>query len=142
MKIYRVSQITDEIVSGINRLIPQLSPNVLPATNQMLFDLVNSNNAILIVAQEEDIIGSLTLVFNKLISGKKLWIEDVVVDSKIRKKGVGKQLIEFAISYARQNGFSKIDLTSSPNRIAANKLYQKMGFIKRETNVYRIHLNL
>ena len=68
----------------------------------------------------------------------KVWIEDVVVDVAARGKGLGKDLMLFAIDYVSQKNISTINLTSSPERIAANKLYQKFGFVKRETNVYRL----
>jgi ribosomal protein S18 acetylase RimI-like enzyme len=68
----------------------------------------------------------------------KVWIEDVVVDVAARGKGLGKDLMLFAIDYVSQKNISTINLTSSPERIAANKLYQKLGFVKRETNVYRL----
>jgi ribosomal protein S18 acetylase RimI-like enzyme len=80
----------------------------------------------------------MTLVFNKIPTGDKLWIEDVVVDKVARGKGLGKELIQFAIKYAKNKNVKTINLTSSPERVAANKLYQKLGFMLRETNVYRL----
>jgi len=80
----------------------------------------------------------LTLVFNKIPTGDKIWIEDVVVDKSARGKGVGVKLMEFSIAYVRNKNIKSINLTSSPDRVAANNLYRKLGFVQRETNVYRL----
>ena len=77
-------------------------------------------------------------MLNKIPTGNKVWIEDVVVDSSARGKGVGEALIQFAVAYVKDQNITSINLTSSPDRVAANKLYQKLGFIKRQTNVYRL----
>ena len=92
----------------------------------------------LFVAKEEDeIIGTLTLQFYHIPTGRKAWIEDVIVDQQARGKGVGAALVWHAMRIARQEGAEKVDLTSHPDRKAANMLYQKIGFKIRESNVYR-----
>lgn len=141
MKIFQINKITDELVQAFTELIPQLAPNAVIPTKTDLIQIVNSENIVLIAAEADGIVGLLTLVINKIPTGNKLWIEDVVVDSKMRGKGLGKQLTKYAIDYARENGYNQINLTSTPDRIAANQLYQNLGFAKRDTNVYRIILN-
>lgn len=74
-------------------------------------------------------------------TGGKAWIEDVVVDETFRGKGLSKQLVAHAIHFARTAGANQLLLTSRPSRVAANALYQKMGFERRETNVYRLKLD-
>ena len=64
-------------------------------------------------------------------------VEDVVVDATARGRGIGHKLILAAIEMARNKGATSVNLTSNPNREAANALYQKMGFNQRKTNVYR-----
>jgi len=140
MKIYEAKDISDEIHSAFVKFIPQLSSSSPVPGKSDLEEIVKSNNTKLFIAEDESILGTLTLVFNKTPTGKKVWIEDVIVDSEARGRGVGKELTRFAIEYAYKRGIKKIDLTSSPDRIAANKLYQKLGFSKRETNVYRLTL--
>ena len=140
MRIYEVRQLTDDIVKAFARLIPQLSPTSQIPSKSDLEELINSDNTRIFLAEEKDIIGSLTLVFYKIPTGNKVWIEDVVVDSSARGRGIGKKLIEFAIAYVANKDAKQIDLTSTPERVAANKLYQKLGFEKRETNVYRLTL--
>tara|TARA_R110002049_G_scaffold154626_1_gene319223 strand:+ start:9574 stop:9921 length:348 start_codon:yes stop_codon:yes gene_type:complete len=112
---------------------------VLCLQKKDLEDIVNSSNTLLFIAEENnEILDTLTLVFNKIPTGDKVWIEDVVVDNAARGKGAGKELMQFGIEYAKNKNVKSINLTSSPERIEANKLYQKLGFIKRETNVYRL----
>ncbi|MEC3907512.1 GNAT family N-acetyltransferase [Tamlana sp. 2201CG12-4] len=141
MEIYEVKNISDDILNAFKKLIPQLTgANVFPEKED-IESIINTDNTVMFVAKEEGVIlGTLTIVFNKIPTGSKAWIEDVVVDETARGKGVGKKLTQFAIDYALGKGITKIDLTSSPERIAANKLYQKLGFEKRKTNVYRYGL--
>lgn len=142
MKISEVDKVNDYVLNAIENLIPQLSSTSKIPSKTDLETIVNSNSTYLFIAEENNnILGALTLVFNKIPTGEKAWIEDVVVDKLARGKGVGKSLTQFAIDYAISKGVTKIDLTSSPERIAANKLYQKLGFKKRTTNVYRYNAN-
>ncbi len=142
MNIYRLIEITDTILVDFEQLIPQLSAKASIPTKADLKDILNSNTTVIIVAEEDrKIHGILTLIFNKIPTGDKVWIEDVVVDQTSRGKGIGKRLVEFAIRFVNDKKIDTINLTSSPEREAANKLYRKLGFKKRETNVYRLTLN-
>ncbi len=85
----------------------------------------------------EEYCGSLTLVTFKIPTGTRAWIEDVVVNENDRRKGIGKQLSEYAVDLARKLGAITVDLTSRPSRKDANFLYEKICFKRRETNVYR-----
>ena len=71
-------------------------------------------------------------------TGGKAWIEDVVVDEAFRGQGLSKQLVAHAIEFTQSKRIPSLMLTSNPKRIAANKLYQAMGFSRKETNVYRM----
>lgn len=142
MTITALESIDDDVLNAFNNLIPQLSSSSPLPSKKDLETIINSGNTKLFVAEEGDtIVGALTLVFNKIPTGEKAWIEDVVVSENARGKGVGKLLTQFAVDYALEKGISKIDLTSSPERVTANKLYQKLGFQKRITNVYRYFSN-
>ncbi len=139
MELSVLKTVNDEVLDALGMLIPQLSPNCRLPAKEDLESIINSKNSeIIIAAEDEKILGSLTLVFVKTPTGKKVWIEDVVVDSTARGKGIGERLVKFAVARASQSGADKIDLTSIPQRVAANKLYQKLGFVKRDTNVYRL----
>ena len=86
------------------------------------------------------ILGSLTLVVFPIPTGIRAWIEDVVVDDAARGRGVGEELNRFALDLAGRLGARTVDLTSRPSREAANRLYQRIGFEARDTNVYRFSL--
>ena len=142
MKIFEVSEVTDELVEAFARLIPQLSKSNPPPTRDELQFMVDSPASVLLIAEEDGYIyGSLTLVLFRIPTGLRAWIEDVVVDSEARGKGVGQSLNEAALDRARAEGASTVDLTSRPSREAANRLYQRLGFKARETNIYRFDLS-
>jgi ribosomal protein S18 acetylase RimI-like enzyme len=86
------------------------------------------------------VVGLLTLVVFRIPTAVRAWIEDVVVDESARGKGVGEALNRAALDEARRRGAKTVDLTSRPSRAAANRLYQRIGFVARETNVYRYDL--
>ena len=133
--------ITPEIVAAFERLIPQLSSSNPPPTEAELRQIVESDSTLLMLAEEDGVImGSLTLALFRIPTGLRAWIEDVVVDSAARGKGVGETLNRFALDEARRRGATTVDLTSRPSREAANRLYQRLGFVKRDTNVYRYDL--
>ncbi len=139
MEIRQLKEITKEIALAFGKLIPQISANSKVPSNKELEEIVNSKNSFLFVVEEKgEIVGTLTLVTYRIPTGQKAWIEDVVVDKSMRGKGMGQFLTQYAIDFAIKKGINTIDLTSSPFRVAANKLYQKIGFEKRDTNVYRL----
>ena len=132
-------QVTDELVEAWVRLTPQLSRSSPPPTAAELGEIVSSPATQLLVARGDDgtVVGSLTLVLFRIPTGLRAWIEDVVVDDGARGQGVGEALNRFAIDAAAERGARSVDLTSRPSREAANRLYRRLGFEPRETNVYR-----
>lgn len=106
--------------------------------------MVQSKSSIVLVARDPDhggrIIGSLTLAVFRIPTGVRAWIEDVVVDNTYRGRGIGEALTRAALERARQEGARTVDLTSRPTREAANRLYQRVGFKLRQTNLYRYDL--
>ena len=98
------------------------------------------STTIFVATNEQKIVGLLTLVVFRIPTGVRAWIEDVVVDESARGHGVGEALNRAALDDARRNGAKTVDLTSRPSRAAANRLYQRLGFVARETNVYRYEL--
>ena len=138
MKIFEVTKYKDIFLHAINRLLPQLSPSAVPLSKFELQGIITSGSTKLLFAQDQNVVvGALTLVLFKIPTGTRAWIEDVVVDSDNRGKGTGKLLIRHAIKLAKEMGAKTINLTSHPLRVPANRLYQKLGFEIRETNVYR-----
>ena len=128
----------DELVEAFARLIPQLSKSSPPPSAHEVAEMVQSPASDVLVARLDGcIVGTLTLVTFRIPTGVRAWIEDVVVDDAARGHGVGEQLNQFALTLARSKGAKTVDLTSRPSREAANRLYQRIGFVGRETNVYR-----
>lgn len=135
------SGVTDDVVSAFARLIPQLSSSNPPPSAEVLQTIAASEASHLLLAVEDGMIyGSLTLVVFGIPTGLRAWIEDVVVDGDARGKGVGAALNSHALELAKTLGATTVDLTSRPTREAANRLYQRLGFEARETNVYRYKL--
>lgn len=141
MKIEELKSVDSIVLDDLNRLLGQLSVDINPIKEILLKDIIGSASVRLFVAKDgERTIGALTLVENNLLSGYKASIEDVVVDTSRRGEGIGRKLIEFVIQFAKNLGIEKIDLTSRPDRLVANQLYKKIGFVLRDTNVYRYQL--
>jgi len=141
VQVVPVGLVTDEVLEAFHRLIPQLSSSSSPITMTELDEIVGNTSIVLFAARADGlIIGLLTLVIFRIPTGLRAWIEDVVVDDRARGKGVGEALNRAALSTARQRGAKTVDLTSRPSREAANRLYQRLGFVRRDTNVYRFEL--
>ncbi len=141
MDIYEVTEVTPELMEAFDRLIPQLSRSNPPPSEEELAFIIDSPASVLLLAEEDGVIlGSLTLALFRIPTAMRAWIEDVVVDDAARGKGVGRALNEAALERAREAGAATVDLTSRPSREAANRLYQRIGFEKRDTNVYRFNL--
>jgi len=142
MSISIASYPDEALRAEINRLLPQLSSSAPELTHDDLVALLASNAITLFVARDEDrVVGMLTLAMFPLPTGRRAWIEDVVVDAEARGRGIGEELTTTAVAHAQRHGARTVDLTSRPSREAANALYQKVGFVQRATNVYRIDLD-
>ena len=134
---------TPALVDAFARLLPQLSKSAPAPTKEEVEELLaGSGTSVLVARDGEEIVGTLTLVVVRVPTGVKAWIEDVVVDDVARGKGVGEALTRRALELAAEVGVTSVDLTSRPSREAANRLYQRLGFERRETNVYRYTLTV
>jgi ribosomal protein S18 acetylase RimI-like enzyme len=140
--ITQATTVDDELVAAFARLVPQLSSSAEPPSREQLQEIVASPAAMVLLARDDSsqIIGSLTLVVFRTPTGARAWIEDVVVDESARGRGTGEALVAEAIRLASDSGARTIDLTSRPSRESANRLYEKVGFQPRKTNVYRYDL--
>lgn len=141
MRIETCTTVDDELVAAMARLVPQLSSSSPPPDASVLSSIVGSDACHLLLARDDDgsILGSMTLVVFPIPTGVRAWIEDVVVDGDARGRGVGEALNRRAIDLALSLGARTVDLTSRPSREAANRLYRRIGFEPRDTNVYRYH---
>jgi ribosomal protein S18 acetylase RimI-like enzyme len=139
--IQALDDITAEVVGAFKRLLPQLSGSAGPLDLGALQRTVRSpGNTVLVARSDGEIVGTLTLVMFPLPSGLRARIEDVVVDESARGIGVGESLSQAALQIARDSGARTVDLTSRPSRMSANRLYQRLGFELRNSQVYRFSL--
>jgi len=132
------ASVDDDLVAAVGDLIPQLSSTSPPPSKETLARIVADPGATLFVARDEGrVVGMLTLITFEIPTAVRAWIEDVVVDEGARGQGVAASLVQAALERAQARGARTVDLTSRPDREAANRLYLRMGFETRATNVYR-----
>jgi len=135
-----VSNLTDEIYNSICRLILLLGVHKKVPTYDEIVALVDSEVSKLLIARypdkDSEIVGILTISIYRVPTGVRSIVEDFVVDVALRRRGIASALMFAAIDIARDAGANGVALTSNPQRVEANLLYQKMGFEKRETNAY------
>ena len=139
MQIEIQSKFSEELLDAFTRLIPHLKISFPLLTRDELNSLLASDASTLMTARDEStgqIIGMLTLIVYRVPTGIRARIEDVVVDESMRGRGIAVELVQRALEIAREKGADGVALTSNPKREAANRLYQKVGFKKWETNVY------
>ena len=126
---------------AVRRLMRQLTTRDITFTPNNYEQLVQSpSSKLLLLLSENKVVGMLTIGSYASPTGTKAWIEDVVVDKELRGKGLGRKLVEHAINYCRKEGIDTMYLTSNPQRITANALYQSVGFERKETNMYKLQL--
>jgi ribosomal protein S18 acetylase RimI-like enzyme len=147
LRVWPASEVTEDLVRAVHHLLPQLSGSARLPSGLEVDQIVSSQATTLLLASDGGtgegdgpIVGMLTLVTFRLPTGVRAWVEDVVVDSGSRGRGVGEALTQAAIELAADRGAQTVELTSRPSREAANRLYRRMGFEPRETNVYRFRL--
>lgn len=129
---------TAGLVDAFGALIPQLSRSSPPPDEDEIAEMLSAAGTTIFVARlGTAIVGTLTLVVFRIPTGLRAWIEDVVVDDSARGHGAGEALTRAALEHAAALGAKTVDLTSRPSREAANRLYQRLGFERRETNLYR-----
>ena len=142
IKIFEATTAENVYVDAINRLLVQLSSSPVLFTHEKLANIVASLSSHLFFAEHAgEIVGMLTIGEYLAPTGRKVWIEDVVVDEAMRGRSLGRMLVEHAITYSKTTGGGTLMLTSRPSRIAANRLYRSCGFEPKETNMYRMSLD-
>lgn len=136
---FEATEAKAEYLESINMLLPQLSQSAHPMTLAALNTIITSPHTHLLLLQlEGKIVGMCTLAIYYAPTGSKAWIEDVVIDNSMRGKKLGRLLIEHAVASARRYSPCTLMLTSRPARVAANAMYQSVGFEQKTTNVYKL----
>jgi ribosomal protein S18 acetylase RimI-like enzyme len=140
--VERVGELTDEVFTAVQRLVSQLSTSAKPPSREAVAALVSSPGTALLVVRSPagELVGMTTLATMGFVTGVRCYIEDVVVDTAHRRQGLARAMMDEAVAMAKEAGARTLELTSRPSREAANNLYLKMGFERRDTNVYRLSL--
>ena len=137
--IIEINTYSAEYHEAMQRFLNQLTTHPMTLTETMFRQLIDSENShLFFLMKEGQIAGMLTVGIYYSPTGGKAWIEDVVVDETFRGQGLSKRLVAHAIEFTQSKQIPLLMLTSNPKRIAANKLYQALGFSRKETNVYRM----
>ena len=141
-KVEPLQNVTTKDLEAINALQKQLSRSSWePLTYAQLLDVVKDNNVTPLVARDGGkIVGLGVINIFHTILGKHATLEDMVVDETYRGQGLGVKIGQALLDFAKKEHVVSVELTVRPSREAANKLYQKLGFEQRETNVYRLKL--
>jgi len=133
-----LDKVTGDVVEAFRRLIPQLSRSAGPPTQESLETVVGCPaNTVLLARSSGTITGTMTLVMFPIPTGVRAWIEDVVVDESARGQGTAEAMMRESLRIAREAGARTVDLTSRPDRAAAGRLYERLGFVIRESRLYR-----
>ncbi|CAN5142858.1 hypothetical protein BH11PAT1_BH11PAT1_7570 [soil metagenome] len=141
IQIKEVTEFSHEIAQAVRYLVGQLDEHFQELSDEDLQSILLSKDIHLLVAKDgEKIVGMITLATYRIPYKKKGWLEDLVVDESARGKGIGSKLVHAGTQLAKKKGLKAVDLTSQPTREEANKLYERLGFEKRGTHVYRVKL--
>ena len=140
MTIREITAFKPEIKDQVDDLLKLLVTRKVDLSSTLLKELISNDNSHLFFAfdKNDNCMGMLTLGIYVSPTGKKACIEDVVVGEAYRGTGVGEGLMKFAIDFSKDKQVKLLQLTSNPARVAANKLYVKLGFERKETNVYNM----
>lgn len=140
-EIIAVTDFAPEYAAAVRKLLGQLTTRAVACTDEDLKHLIAQENShLFLLTADGEIAGMLTVGIYHSPTGGKAWIEDVVIDEAHRGQGLSKLLVAHAIRFVEAQGIPLLMLTSNPSRIAANRLYQGMGFEPKQTNVYRINI--
>ncbi len=142
MQIVEITEFSQALQNALAGFMEQLTGRTVDVKEDFLRELIESPHSHLFCAVGDDgtYIGTITVGIYLSPTGKKAWIEDVVVSEQQRGLGIGKAMVQHAIAFVRQKGVESLMLTSNSSRIAANNLYKSLDFEQRATNVYRMIL--
>ncbi len=139
MHVEQARDFSEELLADVRRLCADLAPEAPPLTPERLREILAGESTRLLVVRgaRGQLLGMTLLASYPIPTGRRFWIEDVTVATEARGQGIGEALVRRALELARADGAESVDLTCRPAREAANRLYRRVGFLQRETNVYR-----
>ena len=125
-------------LADLDALMHELSATSF-CNEELLKNALNDANVHVCVIRDEGcIVATGTLCIKHTLEFTIADIESVVVSSKCRGRGYGKELMTAMVEAAKKMNVHHIQLTSNPARVAANQLYQDLGFERYETNCYKL----
>jgi GNAT superfamily N-acetyltransferase len=136
VRIEQAREATPELLEAIHRLLPQLTEARMPPTLEQLAETVAGQTVLVARDDEGGIVGTATLIIYRVSSGLKGRLEDVIVDESARGQGVGDALVREVMNRANDAQVLMLELNSMPFRESANRLYKRLGFVRKPTNVY------
>lgn len=142
--IEQVTSFSSDIVDAVRKLAKQIGDNYKPLSDDDLKEIIASPGSFLYIARDsatQQAAGMVMVSVYRIPYTKKAYIDDLIVDETFRKRGIATQLMQAAITLAKEKKAAYVDFTSRPRRAAGNTLYEKLGFQKRETNTYRLIIN-
>jgi len=132
-----LSSVSDEDAADLRHLLGLLSTTAVFDRARIESMITHDATEVLVVREQGRIVGMTTIVTFPLPTGIRGIVEDVAVHESMRGKGIARLLLERATLLARERGLRTLDLTSRPSREAALRLYESVGFVRRDTNVLR-----
>lgn len=140
----QVKSYSQELIESINKLHQQLFPEKTSSmiTQEHINTVLQQNNVWVYIAQDSDgkIVGTATIAMFQTPYDSRAIIEDVVVDKDYRGQGIATTLMKRMLAIAKNKGIKRVKLNSHPHRIAANAMYQGMGYELLTTNTYQMCL--
>lgn len=141
VEIELLTEVDQATAEAVARLVPQVSSRVAQVSPDRVRSVAASPASCIVVARDGGkVVGSATLLILVTLVGSFGYLEEVVVDQRVRGHGVGRQLVSGVLDVARAKRLDFVELTSRSSREAANALYQSLSFDRRDTNVYRLNL--
>ena len=143
MRIEQAGEATTELRDALAKLLPQLNPNLAVPDLERLERLVEDPDVVLLIARDGDeVVGTTTVIVYTTPFWIKARLDEVVVDAAARGKGVGEALVREAIEVGRRKGAQVVELQSGrgPNRVDAHRLYERIGFRTRDSDLFRLVL--
>ena len=143
MRVEQVTVATPRLQATLARLLPQLNPTLpIPDMARVERLVADPDVALLVAFEGDEAVGTTTVIVYTTPFWIKARLDEVVVDAAARGKGAGEALVRAAIDVARGRGAQVVELQSGrgPNRVAAHRLYERIGFRIRETDVFRLLL--
>lgn len=141
LEIQELNEMTLQILEDLKALLHELDPEAESPTEGTIEEMLKNQSCILMVARDDaKVVGMATLEIVPKVGKRVAYLEDVVVSEEYRGQGLGKRLVSKLIEKAKECEVESISLTSRPHRVAAHALYESLGFVKRDTNVFKLTL--